>query len=89
MTDTGLCGTDVSGPELFARYAYPPNERGYCGPGEPGVLLEAAAEGGQLLLLSHLARQFDGAWPYLELIAGCNGVGRSARSTRGRGLLDW
>ncbi len=66
--------TCVSGPELFARYAYPPNERGYCGPGEPAALLEAAAEGGQESLLTHLARQFEGAWPYLELIAGCNAV---------------
>ena len=27
------------GPLLFARYAYPPNELGYCGPGDPGALL--------------------------------------------------
>ncbi len=64
----------VSGPELFARYAYPPNELGYCGPAEPSALLEAAAEGGQESLTAHLARQFEGAWPYLELIAGCNAV---------------
>jgi hypothetical protein len=64
----------VSGAELFARYAYPPNELGYCGPGEPAALLEAAVEGGQESLLTHLARQFEGAWPYLELIAGCNAV---------------
>ncbi len=64
----------VSGPELFARYAYPPNERGYCGPAEPAALLQAAAAGGQHSLLAHLARQFDGAWPYLELIAGCNAI---------------
>jgi hypothetical protein len=38
------------------------------------VLLEAASEGGHEALLAHLARQFEGAWPYLELIAGCNGV---------------
>ena len=63
-----------SGAELFARYAYPPNELGYCGPGEPAALLEAAVEGGQESLLAHLARQFEGAWPYLELIAGCNAV---------------
>jgi hypothetical protein len=66
--------TRVSGPELFARYAYPPNELGYCGPGEPAALLQAAVEGDEESLLSHLARQFEGAWPYLELIAGCNDV---------------
>jgi hypothetical protein len=69
--DESVC---VSGPELFARYAYPPNELGYCGPGEPVALLQAAAEGGEEALLAHLARQFEGAWPYLELIAGCNAV---------------
>jgi hypothetical protein len=66
--------TGASGAELFARYAYPPNELGYCGPGEPAALLEAAVEGGQESLLAHLAHQFEGAWPYLELIAGCNAV---------------
>ncbi len=64
----------ASGPELFARYAYPPNELGYCGPGDPGALLEAAVHGGEESLLAHLARQFEGAWPYLELIAGCNDI---------------
>jgi hypothetical protein len=64
----------VSGPELFARYAYPPNELGYCGPGEPAALLQATVEGGEGPLLAHLARQFEGAWPYLELIADCNAV---------------
>ncbi len=64
----------MSGPELFARYAYPPNSLGYCGPGDPAALLETAASGGHLDQLSHLAVQFEGAWPYLELIAGCNGL---------------
>jgi hypothetical protein len=64
----------ITGAELFARYAYPPNELGYCGPGEPGALLEAAVQGGQESLLAHLAHQFEGAWPYLELIAGCNAI---------------
>ena len=70
-------GFDVdvsSGPALFARYAYPPNALGYCGPNDPQSLLEAASSGGHDRHLSHLARQFDGAWPYLELIAGCNSI---------------
>jgi Family of unknown function (DUF6390) len=62
------------GPLLFARYAFPPNRLGYCGPGDPDVLFEAAADGHDLSELSHLASQFDGAWPYLELIASCNGI---------------
>lgn len=57
-----------SGTALFARYAYPPNELGYCGPHDASVLLargSAAAE----QRIAHHARQFEGAWPYLEIIA--------------------
>ncbi len=63
-----------SGPLLFARYAYPPNALGYCGPDDPAALLEAGADGRDPALLGHLAARFDGAWPYLQLIAGCNGI---------------
>ena len=61
------------GPLLFARYATPPNALGYCGPADPAELTGAAA-GWDLRALTSLARQFEGAWPYLELIAGCNGI---------------
>lgn len=64
----------TGGPVLFARYAYPPNALGYCGPGDPAGLLGTAAEGEDLGLLRHLAAQFEGAWPYLQLIAGANGI---------------
>ena len=33
----------TAGPILFARYAYPPNALGYCGPADSGALLEYAA----------------------------------------------
>ncbi len=59
---------------MFARYAYPPNERGYCGPPDPSVLFESASNGVDLAQLTHVAKQFSGAWPYLELIASCNGI---------------
>ena len=62
------------GPILFARYAYPPNALGYCGPADHAALLGAASEGDDLRELTHLASRFEGAWPYLELIAGCNGL---------------
>jgi hypothetical protein len=68
------CAPATSGPELFARYAYPPNALGYCGPSDPAALLQAASQVGQQNLLTNLARQFEGAWPYLELIAACNGL---------------
>lgn len=64
----------TSGPLLFARYAYPPNSLGYCGPADPAALLGAAAEAGDPAAVTHLASRFEGAWPYLELIAGCNRI---------------
>ena len=53
--------TDTPGPVLFARYAYPPNSLGYCGPGDPSALLDAAADGTDLVGLGHLAARFEGA----------------------------
>ena len=70
----GAARSASPGPLLFARYAYPPNELGYCGPSDPGALLESASDGLDLAELAHLATGFAGAWPYLELIAGCNGI---------------
>ncbi len=58
----------VSGTTLFARYAYPPNELGYCGPGDASVLLGLDSPGAEQQIARH-ARQFEGAWPYLEIIA--------------------
>ncbi len=34
-----------SGAQLFARYAYPPNELGYCGPNDAAPLLEHGFSG--------------------------------------------
>lgn len=64
----------VAGPVLFARYAYPPNALGYCGPDDPAALLQAAHHSGDLDLLRHLAGHFEGAWPYLQLIAATNHI---------------
>ena len=62
----------TTGPQLFARYAFPPNERGLCGPADNGALGGYATAGVTDRGLAELARQFAGAWPYLELIAhGC------------------
>lgn len=57
------------GPLLFARYAYPPNALGYCGPGDSDELLEYAGNGVSDRGLVAIARRFLGAWPYLSLIA--------------------
>jgi hypothetical protein len=66
--------TAISGPVLFARYAYPPNSLGLCGPKDPGGLWQATVEGVDLDHLAHLASQFEGAWPYLKLIAAANNI---------------
>lgn len=63
----------VSGPLLFARYAFGPNRLGYCGPADAAELFELAVDGHHEGDLRALARQFEGAWPYLELIAQSNG----------------
>jgi len=53
----------MTGRETFACYAFPPNELGYCGP----------ADVAHTELASH-AREFDGAWPYLQAIADAAGI---------------
>jgi hypothetical protein len=64
----------TSGPLLFTRYAYPPNSLGYCGPDDHLALLEYGAAGIVDAGLVQLARGFDGAWPYLEIIAARNHI---------------
>jgi hypothetical protein len=63
----------VTGPVLFARYAYPPNRLGLCGPDDAPGLLDGAIEGADRQLRS-LALGFEGAYPYLRLIAEENGL---------------
>ena len=59
------------GALLFARYAYPPNALGYCGPaGADAMLSRDAAEE-----IERRARRFEGAWAYLQLIAERSGIG--------------
>jgi hypothetical protein len=66
----GVPVVPVDGPQLFARYAYPPNALGYCGPADSQALLGYGAARVTDPGLAQLARGFEGAWPYLELIAG-------------------
>jgi hypothetical protein len=60
----------ADGALLFARYAYPPNELGYCGPEGAEAMLQhnATAE------IERRAQQFEGAWCYLEFIAESAGI---------------
>jgi len=64
----------MTGPLLFIRYAFPPNERGLCGPADTASLRGYAAAGVAGDGLPRLASQFAGAWPYLQLIAAANGI---------------
>ena len=64
----------VPGPVLFARYAFGPNRLGYCGPDDASELFGEATGGGNLAALRHNAEQFEGAYPYLQLIARANGL---------------
>lgn len=63
-----------TGNRLFAQYAHAPNSLGYCGP-ENADILNAVAAG---RLTDHdvtsIARQFSGAWPYQETLAGLAGI---------------
>lgn len=62
----------ASGPLRFARYAYGPNRLGYCGPDAADELFGQATAGGEDAALRRLAEQFEGAYPYLQLIARAN-----------------
>ncbi|HEX3283528.1 MAG TPA: DUF6390 family protein [Mycobacterium sp.] len=59
-----------AGYTLFARYAFPPNELGYCGPADAEVLLR----GDDAAAVAAHAKEFDGAWPYLRAIADAAGT---------------
>lgn len=71
-----------TGPVLFARYAFGPNRLGLCGPEDWRSLLELGAASGatrsQALEIDHglrdLAAGFEGAYPYLELIASAHAI---------------
>lgn len=65
----------IPGATLFVRYAFPPNYHGACGPPDSPALFQYGASHVVDNGLRDLARQFAGAWPYLELIAQATGVG--------------
>jgi len=59
----------VSGPVRFARFAMPPNRLGYCGPGDDDPL-DPYVRGHEDRGLREIAAGFEGAFPYLRLLAG-------------------
>jgi hypothetical protein len=92
--DRGAGLLAVSGPLTFVRFAAPPNVLGYCGTDDHDALvghMRAGLDGPELI---RLCRSFEGAWPYLELIATEAGI-RDPLDPRvveaywiGGGLLD-
>lgn len=64
----------ADGGQLFARFAFAPNELGYCGPPESGTVFDLAVHGRSGQDPATLARGFSGAWPYLALLAELAGI---------------
>jgi Family of unknown function (DUF6390) len=70
----GTLGLTQPGALLFARFAFPPNALGLCGPDTGTALVEHVRDAHVDAELRRIARGFEGAWPYLELIAGENDI---------------
>lgn len=68
----GLEPAVVDGAVLFGRYAFPPQRLGYCGPDDHRALFDYTVRKFSDKGLIELERQFDGAYPYLRLIALAN-----------------
>jgi hypothetical protein len=66
-------GRQEPGPLLFARYAYPPNRLGLCGPAD-APSLRGSAQAADIRQARELALGFEGAYPYLRLIAEGSGI---------------
>ncbi|WP_328398257.1 DUF6390 family protein [Nocardia sp. NBC_00416] len=54
---------------MFARFAYAPNQLGYCGPADAAVLREGSDDE-----VRAVARRFTGAWPYLQVMSRMSGL---------------
>jgi uncharacterized protein DUF6390 len=65
---------EPAGPVLFARYAYGPNRLGLCGPDDAEALFGQTSGDNDERELRELAQGFEGAYPYLELIARANSI---------------
>jgi hypothetical protein len=60
---------DGAGVRMFARYAFAPNELGYCGPPEAEVLRRGTED-----QVRRVAALFSGAWPYLTVLSRLSGI---------------
>lgn len=64
----------MDGPQLFVRYAYPPSVLGYCGPDDVRALVDYGRAGTTDPGLRKLVTAFEGAYPYLQIIAAAAGI---------------
>lgn len=64
----------TDGAQLFLRYAFRPNLLGYCGGEDHAALYQYGIEGRVDAGLIELESQFEGAYPYLQLIARGNRI---------------
>ncbi len=67
----------MDGMLMFAKYAFPPNSLQFCGPSDNKALFEILGAGDlqkNRNELKNLLLQFQGAVPYLRLIAAKNGI---------------
>jgi hydrogenase maturation factor len=64
----------LDGPQMFLRYAFRPNLLGYCGGEDSRALFQYGVEGRGDRGLIELESQFEGAYPYLQLIARANRI---------------
>jgi hypothetical protein len=64
----------AKGNLLFAKYAYSPNKLGYCGPARSGAIFDYCVANQSDQNLIKLLKSFEGAYPYLKLIAHANNI---------------
>ena len=74
IAPAGTTALREPGPLLFARFALPPNHLGYCGGDETASLLQHLDAGVVDDDLVRQCRDFEGAYPYLQLIADQVGI---------------
>ena len=70
---------EVTGPVLFARYAFPPNHHGYCGPVDTAGFLQLGLAGDDRVLRAMARRVVEAYWvgsPRLDRI-GVRAIGNS------------
>ena len=61
------------GTLLHAKHAFVPNSLGYCGPDDRGSILEHLHDSTVTPSLVGKLRAFEAAYPFIQLIATCNG----------------